>query len=70
MALYLHERKIRVAAHPRFAEPFRDQLCESAGRLAAEPDIEFKTKVAVHSSLPSRSPVGATSKWKSRWEIW
>jgi hypothetical protein len=36
MTSWLYERKVRIFNYPRFADPFRDQLREHAGRLAGE----------------------------------
>jgi hypothetical protein len=42
MTSYLNERQLRIFDYPRFAEPFRDQLRDNAGRLAAEAGIEIE----------------------------
>jgi hypothetical protein len=42
MTSFLYERQIRIFDHPKFAEPFRNELRENAEQLAAEHGIEIE----------------------------
>ena len=42
MTSFLYERNIRIFDYPKFAEPFRNRICENAEKTAAEAGIEIE----------------------------
>jgi hypothetical protein len=42
MTSYLYANQVRIFDYPRFADPFRNQLRENAGQLAAANGIEIE----------------------------
>lgn len=48
MTSYLYSNNIRIFDHPKFSEPFRDELRENAERLAAENDISIEFVAKTH----------------------